>query len=155
MRRGLIILALLLLAGVANAQTRSHSSTLTMTSGTLTLTTVTSHDLAKYSALWVSDSAGAVTGDLPNINGEILRVVYNPGATAPTDDYDVVLNDADGVDLLNGTGANRDTANTESTITTEADGVTTQAMTTMGTASLAITNAGDTKGGELILIVRR
>jgi hypothetical protein len=37
----------------------------------------------------------------------------NPGATAPTDDYDIVINTAGGVDILGGAGANRDTANTE------------------------------------------
>lgn len=37
----------------------------------------------------------------------------NPGATAPTDDYDIVINTAGGADLLGGAGANRDTANTE------------------------------------------
>lgn len=37
----------------------------------------------------------------------------NPGATAPTDDYDIVINSAGGADLLGGAGANRDQANTE------------------------------------------
>jgi hypothetical protein len=37
----------------------------------------------------------------------------NPGATAPTDDYDIVINTAGGADLLGGAGANRDAANTE------------------------------------------
>jgi hypothetical protein len=35
------------------------------------------------------------------------------GTTAPTDDYDIVINTAGGVDILGGAGANRDTANTE------------------------------------------
>jgi hypothetical protein len=37
----------------------------------------------------------------------------NPGSTAPTDDYDIVVNTAGGADLLGGAGANRDQTNTE------------------------------------------
>jgi len=37
----------------------------------------------------------------------------NPGSTAPTDDYDIVINTAGGVDILGGAGANRDTSTTE------------------------------------------
>lgn len=47
------------------------------------------------------------------IRGTIMRVVTNPGATAPTDDWDMTLPDSDGVDLFAGQGANRDTANSE------------------------------------------
>lgn len=35
------------------------------------------------------------------------KVITNPGSTGPTDNWDYVLNDADGVDMLGGTGANR------------------------------------------------
>jgi hypothetical protein len=42
------------------------------------------------------------------------RMVTIPsGVTAPTDNYDVTLEDANGRDLLAGTGLNRDEANTE------------------------------------------
>jgi hypothetical protein len=37
----------------------------------------------------------------------------DPGGTAPTDNYDIVVNDANGNDILGGLGADRDTANTE------------------------------------------
>ncbi len=47
------------------------------------------------------------------ISGFILALETNPGSPAPTDNYDIVLNDADGHDVLEGKGANRDTANTE------------------------------------------
>jgi len=43
----------------------------------------------------------------------LLKATTNPGATAPTDNYDITLTDADGVDLMGGTLANRDTANSE------------------------------------------
>lgn len=50
---------------------------------------------------------------LPSIEGALLELRTNPGSTAPTDNYDVTLVDADGLDRLQGVGANRDTTNTE------------------------------------------
>lgn len=62
-----------------------------------------------------ADAAAASVPDtvLPSIEGRLLALVTNPGATAPTDNYDITLEDADGADRLQGVGANRDTANTE------------------------------------------
>lgn len=67
--------------------------------------------------------ANTVTGTVPATStgeewpdiraGCITKVVTNPGSTAPTDDYDITLTDADGVDLMGGELANRDTANSE------------------------------------------
>jgi hypothetical protein len=45
-----------------------------------------------------------------------MELTTNPGAVAPTDNYDITIEDAEGVDRLQGVGANRDTANTESAI---------------------------------------
>jgi len=69
---------------------------------------------------WTGDASG---GSMPavsvvtatyGIEGWFLySVETNPGATAPTDDYDIVINDADGLDIAGGLLANRDTANTE------------------------------------------
>jgi len=42
----------------------------------------------------------------------IIAVITDPGATAPTDDYDITLTYS-GLDLMGGNLANRDTANTE------------------------------------------
>ncbi len=50
---------------------------------------------------------------LPAFEGRVLQLVTNPGATAPTDNYDVVVTNQHGHDVLQGVGANRDTANTE------------------------------------------
>ncbi len=43
----------------------------------------------------------------------LLEIETNPGATAPTDNYDISLNDADGVDVMHTSGANRDTSTSE------------------------------------------
>ena len=74
--------------------------------------------LAKIKVLTVSitdDTAGTTVALAENdVLGYFLcSMETNPGATAPTDDYDIVINTAGGADLLGGAGANRDTANTE------------------------------------------
>lgn len=45
--------------------------------------------------------------------GWIFLAETNPGTTGPTDNYDLVLNNAAGIDVMGGALANRDTANTE------------------------------------------
>lgn len=51
--------------------------------------------------------------DLTGLEGTLLAVQTNPGATAPTDNYDVTLVDGDGLDRFNGVGLNRDTTTSE------------------------------------------
>jgi len=62
-----------------------------------------------------SDGSIPNTNFVPKISGKIIAIETNPGATAPTDNYDIVIDDADGHDVLEAAGANRDTANTEKT----------------------------------------
>lgn len=67
---------------------------------------------------WTADAAdGSVPATaLPAIEGRLLVIITNPGAVAPTDNYDITLPSTGiGDDRLQGLGANRDTANTEST----------------------------------------
>lgn len=47
---------------------------------------------------------------LPKIEGRITQLSTNPGATPPTNDYDVTLVNQDGYDVLQGLGVNRDGA---------------------------------------------
>lgn len=47
------------------------------------------------------------------IDGTLLAIKTNPGATAPTDNLDFTLVDADGIDRLNSVGLNRDTTTSE------------------------------------------
>lgn len=65
---------------------------------------------------WTADASGNVTSSniaSCNVNGHVLFVVTKPGSTAPTDNYDLTIVDADGVDIMGGELANRDTVNSE------------------------------------------
>lgn len=83
--------------------------------GTVTLEHFTGGHIRKVVASCVADASdGSFPATaLPAIEGRILALVTNPGATAPQDDYDVALTNQHGYDVLQGLGANRDTANTE------------------------------------------
>lgn len=60
-----------------------------------------------------ADASFPETALADKIEGFLLAIETNPGATAPTDNYDIVIDDADGVDVLAGAGANRDTSTSE------------------------------------------
>lgn len=110
---------------------------------------------------WTSAPGGTVSQPikalLPNkkpIVGILNRLVTNPdGTDAPTDDYDLTLLDGDSVDVLNGGGANRDTANTEE-IYPSTVGVGTNSdfqPAIAGDLTVTIAAAGNTKKGRVIL----
>jgi len=100
---------------------------------------------------WACTEAGVVTGSVTTgkYTGQIVRLITNPDATTddPTDNYDVVINDSDGNDVLMGAGANRDTLNTEQVLASSLGYVFDSALT------LEITNAGDANKGIVILYV--
>lgn len=149
-------LCIFLLAAAAFGQTVTH--TVTNTAGTTTMTSVQPKGckIAVYTISSTSDASGNVTATLPNIQGKLTRVVTNPGATAPTDDWDVVLNDADGLDVFMGKGANRDTANSEQFTPFTTDGTNVSAGVAVGgTHTLSATNAGNAKVFVIRLYVER
>jgi len=62
-----------------------------------------------------ADAAAATypTAVLESFEGRLLALETNPGATGPTDNYDIAITDDDGLDVLQGVGQNRDITNTE------------------------------------------
>lgn len=65
---------------------------------------------------WTADDAnGSVpaTQTSGEIYGFVTHAITNPGATAPTDNYDIVISDEDGLDIFTTNLTNRDTANSE------------------------------------------
>ena len=112
--------------------------------GTVTLTKTGIGSIQKWSLGWTSDGSGDATVNFI-ANGKLRRAVFNPGTPAPTDNYDVVINDDEGFDILTGQGANRDTATSE----VAASGSLLPYL--VGQHSLAVSNAGSAKAGEIIL----
>ena len=53
------------------------------------------------------------TFTMPVFDGRILSITTNPGTTAPDADYDIVLHNADGFDILGTAGIDRHTSTTE------------------------------------------
>ncbi len=104
---------------------------------------VTGGGLTKITLTWTSDSSGDATLVF-QMQGAIVRMATNPGSTAPTDDYDITLVDADGIDLLAGEGADRDTTVSEQVIPTNTP-------FHYGDVTFTVANAGDTKDGVCVL----
>lgn len=106
---------------------------------------------------WVSAANGSVSGTFSEF-GELLRVITDPGSPAPDSAYDLVINDEFGIDILAGQGANLSATASANVCpgTPLKDGTTTSVipMTIAGTLTVAITNAGDSKAGKIVLLMR-
>lgn len=125
--------------------------------GSITVTTTqASNAIDKYSIAWVSDASGDVSANTFAVEaGEIVQVGYIPngGGTQPSDLYDVTMTDANGVDVLGGTGANL----SQTTKTVAVPAVSTYFRRTIESGNLTpvVANAGNAKGGTIVLLVRR
>lgn len=120
--------------------------------GTLTETATPAavHGLNRIEYDWTSDASGDVSGIEKNIYGYLLRVSFIPdsGGTQPSDYYDIELQDSDDIDLLNGAGANlSQTTSTTMAPTIQGDSI----PVVMGAIELVVSNAGDSKGGTVVI----
>ena len=96
---------------------------------------------------WTSDGSGDVSGtDTKVLNGVALRWATNPSATAPSANYDVVVNDEHGIDIAAGGLVNRHTSTSEQVLT---GGDAKDGAAFHGVLSLVVSNAGDAKLGVL------
>jgi hypothetical protein len=112
----------------------------------------------KVVASWTSDGSGNASGTTTNINGTLLQAVTDP-VDGPTDNYDIVLTDADGADLLSGcvnSLANRDTTDTETVSLALSDGAAAIGAypAVCGPVTVTVSNAGSAKSGTLTLTYR-
>ena len=123
-----------------------------MAGSSVTFTETTSGSVKKIKAAWVSDdSAGTASGTTTyGYSGkiELLTTVPSGGGTAPTDNYDITLVDGDSVDVLAGSGADRDTANTEQVVASSLGAVASSKLT------LSISGAGNSKQGTVYIYIR-
>lgn len=115
---------------------------------------------AKYSIAWLSDAAGAVTENAVAVQrGHIHQAKFIPdaGGTQPSDVYDMTLVDAisGGVDFLTGIGANLSNATRKIGVPQVGDGTTAyqRVFHEGGNLYPTLANAGNAKGGTLVLIV--
>lgn len=93
---------------------------------------------------WTSSAGGAADATTTDgYNGVIVEVQIVPGGTTPTDLYDVVITDANSIDVLYGTGANCSNANTVI--------LKPNCYIVNSKLTLAVTNAGASKTGTVIV----
>lgn len=84
--------------------------------GTVTQTHATTGNIRKVVFTCTGDASDGsfpATAISRKFEGRLIQLITDPGTTAPTDNYDITLVDGNGLDVLQGVGANRDTANTE------------------------------------------
>ena len=115
------------------------------------ITEETQAHIKKVKFVWVSAADGTASGTTTGVySGEIRRLVTIPAAApaAPDDNYNVVVNDEDGTDVLMGAGATRDTANTEQVLAEDLGCVANDRL------SLSITSAGAANKGVVYLYIR-
>ena len=110
MKKILIILTLILLLVVpqvwaAGTVTQTWA---TVSSNTYLLTFTCTAD--------VSAKTYPATDSKHAIDGYVFLVITDPGTTSPTDDYDITLNDDNGIDIMGGELANRDETNSEQAV---------------------------------------
>lgn len=119
--------------------------------------------IRKVIANWTSDdTTGAVTGSPIKLVGTLVKAVTNPGSAAPDANYDIALTDEDGVDVLAAcqvTLANRHTANSEQVYFLVLDAAGTPLAQSVhpvvcGEITIAVTNAGDSKNGQIALYLK-
>ena len=117
----------------------------------MTATRVRRGGVEEVSISWTSDSSGDFT-EAVQLHGSLRKIVTNPAdasGDAPSDNYDVSLVDKDGVDVMSGYAADRDTATSEMLH----DGSSGFPVVLSGVHTLTIANAGDTKQGVVRLTV--
>lgn len=114
----------------------------------------------KIIASWTSDdSTGAVTGITKKIVGRLIKGVTDPGAAAPTASYDIAVTDEESADVFAACTdnlADRHTSNTETVYFLLSDGGGTPLPISAHPVvcdklTIAVTNAGNSKTGEIIL----
>lgn len=118
--------------------------------GTVTNTEITLGSVKKIKFAWTSSAGGAADSTTTAVfDGKLICVTTVPsGVTAPTLNYDVQVQDTDGVDLLAGNGANRSDTATEHITFTSLGAV------CKSTLTLAVTNAGNAKLGDVYIYLR-
>ena len=117
--------------------------------GTITAVETRHRTVKEIIFSWLSHTTGAadVTATTYSYSGEIKKVLCVPGATTPSDLYDVTLSDADSIDLLVGQGT--DCPSGSSLVITGG-----MLPVVESTISLTIANGGSEKIGTVHVYIR-
>ena len=97
---------------------------------------------------WTADGSGDVTAIVP-IRGYVYMIVTDPDTNAPTTLYDMVINDNDGVDIMEGGLA--DLSATVSNQFSPTVGGSAGARWAQGALTIVVSNAGAGNQGEVII----
>ena len=126
--------------------------------GTVTIDYEDTYTIKKVVFDWLSSSGGAADAISKKIIGQILRVGFTPdgGGLQPTDQYDVVINDEQSIDILQGLGGNLSnvTATDAVPVVTNGTAGNMAPAVVSDILTLAVTNAGDAKAGEVAIWYR-
>lgn len=121
-------------------------------------------DKFKYTFAWTSDTAGSSTSTTSTDDGsfmtqtiteilkgkEIVGGAVIPGATTPTDAFDVVVNDENSVDLFGAAFGNCTAGSTTTSYPFDATVYGSKIVT--GALTPQVTNAGSNKTGSVVLM---
>lgn len=121
--------------------------------GTVVTTETTHTSVKRVKFAWTSSAGGAADATTTGFyTGQILAIATDPdGTDVPTANYDVAINDDDGVDVLNGAGANKSDSLTE---TISASLGVSLGYVVSSKLTLAVTNAGNAKKGVVYVFIR-
>jgi len=122
--------------------------------GSIAVTTSDLRGSTKYSVLWTSDASGVVSANTFAVRDGLLKLVkFIPGAggVQPTDQYDMTITDADGIDVLAATGANL--SNATATATCPNVGTYHKRFIEAGNLTPVLANAGNAKQGTVVLVI--
>ena len=106
---------------------------------------------------WTSSSTGAATDTTDvSYSGLVYKVIIAPGSSdsTPSPNYDVAINDDDGYDLLDGLGTDSSTGTTVHYGTSTGGDSKTPLTAVSSKLNLAVSDAGDSNTGEVIVYIR-
>jgi len=140
-----------LLTATMTAALTLGAAAFALAAGTVVVTEERAGSVKKVTFSWTSDGAGAADGATTfTYDGALERLVTVPsgGGTAPTNLYDIVVNDDDTTDVLMGAGQNRSGTVVEQVLATSLGVVANDKLT------IHVTNAGASKQGVCYVYIR-
>lgn len=134
-----------------NAVLRSAAAS----AGTVTSEHQNHRVVRKITFAWTTNATGAAEIQTGLISGNVVRACFIPGSgsSQPTNNYDVIIEDEDGIDVLQGTGANLGNINATDVFPALTNGTNGNSIPPAvdSKLTLLVINAGNAKSGTTIL----